>query len=311
MNEGKESEKYVFDANDDKQFRDESVQNIKFNKIMDDRNMECIKRLEQRIDNLEDYSRRDNLLFYGFTEQFNEDCTELVKDLICKKILANNVNAAEIKFVRAHRLGKFNGSGAKPRPIIVKFREFSDKMKVFMSKKHLKNSPYVVTEDFSANTNSQREFLQDCINEAKTNLGDTMDAGFLRYKTLIIKSNDGSINRFSATYIDAHPYDWWKKVLGTENGNSHFHNLNRREQSSSGNARVGGSIPPSPEDNVADTPIPTENVISEPIPLEDSNGSPEPILSEDGNGSVLIDSVDVQDSTSENSKGEEGEDSHR
>ena len=143
--------------------------------------MECIKRLEQRIDNLEDYSRRDNLLFYGFTEQFNEDCTERVQDLICKKILANNVNAAEIKFVRAHRLGKFNGSGAKPRPIIVKFREFSDKMKVFMSKKHLKNSPYVVTEDFSANTNSQREFLQDCINEAKTNLGDTMDAGFLRY----------------------------------------------------------------------------------------------------------------------------------
>ena len=174
-------------------------------------NFECIKRLEQRIDGLEDHSRRDNLLFYGFPEQLNENCTLRVKDLIYNKIL-NSDYENDIKFVRAHRLGRYNPNSAKPRAIIVKFREFNERMDVFMSKKKLKGTPYAVTEDFSTNTNNEREFLEDCIKTAKLGLKGDMEAGFLRYKTLIIKDSRGKLNRFSANYINQHPQDWWMRA---------------------------------------------------------------------------------------------------
>ena len=125
------------------------------NERMIEKNFECIKRLEQRIDNLEDHSRRDNLLFYGFPEDINENCGERVKELIYNKILPGKIN--DLKFVRAHRLGKYDGRNEKPRAIIVKFREFNERMDVFMSKKKLKGTPYAVTEDFSTNTNNERE----------------------------------------------------------------------------------------------------------------------------------------------------------
>ena len=103
-------------------------------------NIESIRRLEQRIDNLEDHSRRDNLLFYGFPEYLGENCTLRIKEVICNKILNDSVHAKDIKFVRAHRLGKYNGRNAKPRPIIVKFREYNERMDVFMSKKKLRGT---------------------------------------------------------------------------------------------------------------------------------------------------------------------------
>ena len=66
------------------------------------------KTLESRIDSLEDQSRRDNLLFYGFKENKNEMCHELIRELITTKILKHNPDAKYIKFVRVHRLGKFD-----------------------------------------------------------------------------------------------------------------------------------------------------------------------------------------------------------
>ena len=39
-----------------------------------------------------------------------------------------------------------------------------------------------------------------------------MEAGFLRYKTLIIKDSRGKLNRFSANYINQHPQDWWMRA---------------------------------------------------------------------------------------------------
>ena len=44
-----------------------------------------LKSLEERIDGLEDYSRRDNLLFYGFQEEKFEDCKAKVVNFIYKK----------------------------------------------------------------------------------------------------------------------------------------------------------------------------------------------------------------------------------
>ena len=83
--------------------------------------------LEARLDKLEDQSRRDNLLFYGFNESKYEKCENMVRDLLARKILRHmDVNGVII--VRAHRLGPFKAGYT--RPIIVKFREYADKEEI-------------------------------------------------------------------------------------------------------------------------------------------------------------------------------------
>ena len=81
-----------------------------------------MKGLESRIDQLENYSRRDNLLFYGFDEDKNEDCLERVKNIIINKILPDDPNAKNIRFVRVHRLGRYNRNFK--RPIIQVINDF-------------------------------------------------------------------------------------------------------------------------------------------------------------------------------------------
>ena len=62
---------------------------------------------------------------------------------------------------------------------------------------------------------------------------------------------------------------------------------------------MGGVIPPPPEDKVDETIAPVEPSI------------PDHVLSDDGNGSFAPGSVDVTDSTTEASKGDEGAGTHR
>ena len=242
---------------------------------MIDKNFECIKRLEQRIDNLEDHSRRDNLLFYGFPEDINENCGERVKELICNKILPDNIHVNGIKFVRAHRLGKYDGRNEKPRAIIVKFREFNERMDVFMSKKKLKGTPYAVTEDFSTNTNNEREFLEGCIKTAKAELGPDMEAGFLRYKTLIIKDNKGRFNRFSANYINRNPQNWWMKVLNVNEWRSQESVRKNRAHQAFRQALMGDIVPPADEEIVESSDVSNRQPVPEPnLPAEDRDSDP-------------------------------------
>ena len=63
--------------------------------------------LEARLDKLEDHSRRDNLLFYGFEEDEREQCENKIRDLLARKVFYGDttVNVNNINIVRAHRLG--------------------------------------------------------------------------------------------------------------------------------------------------------------------------------------------------------------
>ena len=119
-----------------------------------------LKSLEQRIDSLEDYSRRDNLIFYGFTEEKFEDFKEKVMNFIYKKLLPGAEYGENIQFVRIHRLGRCKNGAT--RPIIAQFKNYSDRMNVLKGYKNLKdNNPekYSVSEDFSTNTDLKRQVL--------------------------------------------------------------------------------------------------------------------------------------------------------
>ena len=87
--------------------------------------------LNEKLSDLEARSMRENLIFYGIPESPPpvqgqpiqiENCERLVKDLI-KDYL--KVDANEMPFDRAHRLGGFRAK--KPRPVVVKFHQYSDR----------------------------------------------------------------------------------------------------------------------------------------------------------------------------------------
>lgn len=72
---------------------------------------------------LESRSMRESLMFYGIAEsETHENCEDLVK-MVCKKTL-KIATADQMVFDRAHRFG--NRSGAKLRPMVVKFYYFHE-----------------------------------------------------------------------------------------------------------------------------------------------------------------------------------------
>ena len=175
--------------------------------------------LEKRLDSMEDQSRRDNLIFYNFKESRNEDCEKLIQDFVCTRVFNNDPLGNDIKIVRAHRLGKPEKD--VDRPIIVKYREFSDKVKILKSSKNitqLESEPVKpgVSEDFSLATKRDREFLKTCIVSAKNHLGDKMDYGFIKYKSLVIKDCRGNYHNIHVNNIRANPGAWLKHVERVE-----------------------------------------------------------------------------------------------
>jgi len=119
-------------------------------------------------------SMRDNLLFFGITEQNRppvseaseetptqpqEDCAELVFDF-CKTVLKIDDPKNTISIDRAHRIGRFDPS--KIRPIVVKFKDTSSKVAVQNTLKAAKLSretPHNVSEQYPQEVKERRKVL--------------------------------------------------------------------------------------------------------------------------------------------------------
>ncbi|KAH9384071.1 hypothetical protein HPB48_026054 [Haemaphysalis longicornis] len=85
-----------------------------------------------RLNDLEDRCRRDNLLFYGISDNYLEkweDSEKCVHGLLSRYF---NMHLTEDMIVRAHRLGKVVEN--KTPPIIVKFLSFKQRI-VFCRKR--------------------------------------------------------------------------------------------------------------------------------------------------------------------------------
>ena len=110
------------------------------------------KALSDEMDALEQYSRRNCLLFHGVPET-DADTTDSVISLCQGKL---DVNVTRELVDRSHRLGQrhVGPSGEyKPRPIIVKFRSYETRRSVFSAKRRLKGTKYVVTENLTRRRN--------------------------------------------------------------------------------------------------------------------------------------------------------------
>ena len=114
--------------------------------------------LYDRIDDLEQYSRRNCLLFVGIEERDDKDMDALVLN-VCKSELEVEASLEDIE--RSHRLGArirqhgMWGDDAEAsqrrqqrhRPIVVKFNSYRKRQAVFAAKKKLKGNQKAILEN--------------------------------------------------------------------------------------------------------------------------------------------------------------------
>lgn len=100
-----------------------------------------------KIDDLEQYSRRNCLLLHGVDENDDENTDELVLTTVAVEM---GIQLNEEDIDRTHRLGKPNRKDGKPRPIIVKFTRYAVRNKVFIYKRSLKGKRFLITESLTA-----------------------------------------------------------------------------------------------------------------------------------------------------------------
>lgn len=132
--------------------------NERFNSIeqalskLKDESASTIKKLssiEDRMDDLEQYSRRNSIRVFGIPEEKAEDTDNVMKALIDSKF--NNMDISIKDIDRSHRVGVHNKE--HPRPILVKFVSYKTKSIIFRAKKDLKGTGIVIREDLCRGRN--------------------------------------------------------------------------------------------------------------------------------------------------------------
>ncbi|CAN7977806.1 unnamed protein product [Ixodes persulcatus] len=138
--------------------------------------------LLDKVDDLENRSRRNNLIVYGINEEDNETLASIkkavIEDLFQSKM---GVNVASVE--RIHRLGR--KAANKSRPVIIKFFDYNEKMLLMKNAPKLKGTKISVSEDYSLRVQAIRKKLWQMVKDSRT----PDDKVFLRYDKLILNND--------------------------------------------------------------------------------------------------------------------------
>lgn len=100
--------------------------------------------LENKNDDLEQYSRRNNARFFGIKEEMNENVEETVLLTVEKHM---DIKIPPDSISRCHRIGK--AKEGKARPIIINFTNYKVKEQIFRSRKMLKGKNITIHDDLT------------------------------------------------------------------------------------------------------------------------------------------------------------------
>lgn len=107
---------------------------------------EKIRKINDRLDYQEDYSRRNNLRFDGLDEKPNESWEET--QVIIQRVLHDRLNLGSVELERAHRVGPKVPSGtARPRTVVARFKSFADRQQALRNSPRLRNTHIYINED--------------------------------------------------------------------------------------------------------------------------------------------------------------------
>ena len=170
-------------------------------------NKEDVDKLERKIDDLENRSRRNNVVFWGFPESVEEpaDCKKLISEF-----LETQMDLKNIEMDRAHRspMGKFNPNTGRrgPRPIHVKFLRYSDREEVLrtapkaLKDKRFKGQKIFVSDDVSESVRKDRKKLITLRNKLR-NEGKFASLLWAVPACLLTKNADGTFKRILASNL--------------------------------------------------------------------------------------------------------------
>jgi len=133
------------------------------------------KLLKQKTNNLENYSRRNNIIIRGIPESNNEtslECEEKARMFLVNELKLDGERARNMKFVRVHRMGGFqnnrNNADARSRPIIIRFQNYEDKAMAWSARNKISDRSLFISENFSAETEFRRKKLYIIYKYAKS-----------------------------------------------------------------------------------------------------------------------------------------------
>ena len=154
------------------------------------------KKRDNHILQNECYSRRENLLFRGYTTRNNdtESCEDKVRHIMTMMGVRNVQN---IKMVRCHYLNE-------QKQIIARFQSYTDRERVWASRYKLKNTNIFVAEDFPSAIVSRRKQLYPVCKAAKS-IPAYHKKVTMRGDKLILDGKDYTCSDLHRVPRDVHP----------------------------------------------------------------------------------------------------------
>uniref|UniRef100_A0A6B0VA22 Tick transposon n=1 Tax=Ixodes ricinus TaxID=34613 RepID=A0A6B0VA22_IXORI len=140
---------------------------------------DIVAALTEKVDDLENRGRRNNIIIHGIEESQDEN-TESLKGLVLTEIFENKLGLKVTSVERIHRIGR--ADGRRPRPVILRLYDFNEKLNLLRNSRRLKGTRIFLSEDFSRRVQLVRKQLWDSIKGTRT----SDDKVFLRYDKLFI-----------------------------------------------------------------------------------------------------------------------------
>lgn len=144
-----------------------------------------IQECSKLVDGLEMRSRRKALIFTGIPEDDKKDCKAHILETLHNKLSLKDISGDNITI--CHRLGTSNKD--RPRPILVRFADVSQKASVWRAKTSLKGSSIAIKE-FLTRTR------QLVFSKARLHFG--MRFSWTQEGVIHIKAPDGSRHKISS-----------------------------------------------------------------------------------------------------------------
>lgn len=116
--------------------------------------------LKQKIEELEQKSKINELRFYGVPDVVSNKTKETVEDIIKSKLEIPNV-----KIVRCQRIGSKNKS--KKNAVVVKFDSILQRNLIYFNKKKLKGSGIVIVEEMTKGKHDLLLFAKEKLGKEK------------------------------------------------------------------------------------------------------------------------------------------------
>ena len=140
-----------------------------------------INEIYEKMRDIEDRSRRNNLRFEGIKDDLNEDWAESEKKL--KIVIQNNLglDVDNIIIERAHRIGKKNDK--KDRIIVARFLNYKDREVILKSRFKLKDTGIYINEDYSDETIKIRNDLMPQVKRYRSE----GKFAFLQYDRVVVR----------------------------------------------------------------------------------------------------------------------------